>query len=214
METLSTTRWRRRKDARPAEILEAALAVFAERGFAATRMDDIAHRAGVTKGTIYLYFESKEAVFRSLVEESIGATIGSFQAAAERFEGATADLLQRLLHGIATYLGESDRAVLPKILLAEAGNFPGLAKFYRKEVIDRGLGLLQSVVARGVARGEFRAVSPDHVARLCISPLLLAAIWRTTFAKFDRTPYDVKGLVQTHIDVLLRGLAAEGGESS
>jgi len=214
METLSTTRWRRRKDARPAEILEAALAVFAERGFAATRMDDIARRAGVTKGTIYLYFESKEAVFRSLVEESIGAKIESFLDQAEHFEGSAADLLQMILHGIAHYLCESDRAVLPKILLAEAGNFPSLAKFYRKEVIDRGLGLLQSVVARGVARGEFRAISPEHVARLCISPLLLAAIWRTTFAKFDRTPYDIEGLVQTHIDVLLRGLAAEGGESS
>jgi hypothetical protein len=152
-------------------------------------------------------------VFRGLVEESIGAKIESFLDQAKRFEGSAADLLQMILHGIARYLCESDRAVLPKILLAEAGNFPSLAKFYRKEVIDRGLGLLQLIIARGVARGEFRAVSPEHVARLCISPLLLAAIWRTTFAKFDKTPYDIEGLVQTHIDVLLRGLAADRSEA-
>ena len=210
METLANTRWRRRKDARPAEILEAALAVFAERGYAATRMEDIARRAGVTKGTIYLYFQSKEAVLKGLVEESIGAQIETFRAAAEHYEGSTADLLRMILHGMAHFLLESDRVVLPKIIIAEAGNFPSLAQFYRSEVIDRGLGLMQSVIARGIARGEFRAVASEHAARLCIAPLLLAAFWRTTFARFDATPYDTGGLVETHIDVLLRGLAAEG----
>ena len=211
MDALSNARWRRRKDARPAEILEAALAVFAEKGYAATRMDDIAQRAGVTKGTIYLYFESKEIVFRSLVQESIGATIQAATEAAQRFEGSSADLLRMILRGIGTFIRESDRVVLPKIFIAEAGNFPTLAEFYRREVVDRGLALLQSVIARGVAQGEFRPVAPEHVARLCIAPLLVAAFWRTTFAKFDDTPYDLNGLIETHIDVLLRGLAAERG---
>jgi AcrR family transcriptional regulator len=214
MEHSATTRWRRRKDARPAEILEAALAVFAERGYAATRMDDIAHRAGVTKGTIYLYFQSKEAVFKSLVEESIGANIESFRAAAERFEGPAGELLRMVLRGFGAFVRESDRVVLPKIFIAEAGNFPALAEFYRREVIDRGLALMQSVIERGVAAGEFRAIAPEHAARLCIAPLLLAAFWRTSFAKFDTVPYDINGLVETHIDVLLRGLAAEGEKPS
>jgi AcrR family transcriptional regulator len=209
MEALSTARWRRRKDARPAEILDAALAVFAEKGYAATRMDEIARRAGVTKGTIYLYFESKDAVFRSLVQESIGATIQSVTAAAERFEGSSADLLRMVLRGIGTFVRVDDRVVLPKVMIAEAGNFPGLAEFYRREVIDRGLGLLTSVIARGTARGEFRAVNPEHTARVCIGPLLVALFWRTTFGKFDTVPYDLNGLIETHIDVLLRGLAAE-----
>src|SRR5271155_2729264 len=104
MEELSNARWRRRKDARPAEILDAALAVFAEKGYAATRMDDIARRAGVTKGTIYLYFESKEAVFRSLVSESIGATIGAVTASAESFDGSASDLLRMVLRGIGTFV--------------------------------------------------------------------------------------------------------------
>jgi AcrR family transcriptional regulator len=209
MEALSTTRWRRRKDARPAEILDAALAVFAEKGYAATRMDDIAHRAGVTKGTIYLYFESKDAVFRSLVQESIGATIGSVTAAAASFEGSAADLLRMVLRGIGTFVRTDDRVVLPKVMIAEAGNFPAIAEFYRREVIDRGLGLLTSVIARGIARGEFRAVNPEDAARLCVGPLLVAIFWRTTFGRFDTVPYDLNGLIETHIDVLLRGLAAE-----
>jgi AcrR family transcriptional regulator len=209
LDTETPARWRRRKEARPQEILDAALAVFAEKGFAAARMDDIAARAGVTKGTIYLYFESKDAVFRSLVQESIGATIQSVTAAAERFEGSSADLLRMVLRGIGTFVRVDDRVVLPKVMIAEAGNFPGLAEFYRREVIDRGLGLLTSVIARGTARGEFRAVNPEHTARVCIGPLLVALFWRTTFGKFDTVPYDLNGLIETHIDVLLRGLAAE-----
>src|ERR1700678_2853560 len=196
MEAPSTTRWRRRKDAGPAEILDAALAVFAEKGYAATRMDEIAQRAGVTKGTIYLYFESKDAVFRSLVQESIGATIQSVTAAAERFEGSSADLLRMVLRGIGTFVRVDDRVVLPKVMIAEAGNFPGLAEFYRREVIDRGLGLLTSVIARGPGRGEFRAVNPEHAAKLCVAPLLVAILWRTTFGKFDTVPYDLNGLIE------------------
>jgi AcrR family transcriptional regulator len=208
MEAPSTTRWRRRKDARPAEILDAALAVFAEKGYAATRMDDIAQRAGVTKGTIYLYFESKDAVFRGLVQDSIGATIEGVTAAAASFMGPAADLLRMVLRGIGSFARTDDRVVLPKIMIAEAGNFPALAEFYRREVIDRGLGLLTSIIARGIARGEFRAVNPEDAARLCIGPLLVAVFWRTTFGKFDTVPYDLDGLIETHIDVLLRGLAA------
>jgi len=208
MEELSTARWRRRKDARPAEILDAALAVFAEKGYAAARMDDIAQRAGVTKGTIYLYFESKEAVFRGLVQESIGATIQGVTAAAAQFEGSAVDLLRMVLRGIGTFVHTSDRVVLPKIFIAEAGNFPSLAEFYRREVVDRGLGLLTSIIARGIRRGEFRDVAPEHAAKLCIAPILVAVFWRTTFARFDTVPYDLDGLIETHIDVLLRGLAA------
>jgi AcrR family transcriptional regulator len=202
------TRWKRRKEARPAEILEAALAVFAERGYAATRMDDIARHAGVTKGTIYLYFDSKDAVFRSLVQESIGSTIDAQLANAARFEGSASVLLSQILRAIGAFVCSTDRAVLPKIILAEAGNFPQLAEFYRHEVVDKGLALLQSVIARGIAQGEFRDVAPSHAARLAIAPLLLAAFWRTTFARFDKEPYDLAGLVETHIATLLRGLAA------
>ena len=190
------------------------MGVFAEKGFARTRMDDIARKAGVTKGTIYLYFENKEAVFEQLVRESIGTALEQVLQNAERFEGATRDLLSAALTAIGQFVLTSDRVVLPKIVIAEAGNFPQLVRFYRNEVIDKGLGLLTRVIARGIARGEFRTLPPEHVARLCIAPLLLAAFWRTTFAQFDSEPYDYQGLVQTHLDVLLRGLTAQEGSSS
>jgi len=206
-------RWKRRKEARPQEILDAALAIFAEKGFAATRMDDIAARAGVTKGTIYLYFESKEAVFNALVRESIGTAISGVTENVERFAGSTRDLLRMVLTAIGEFVRTSDRVVLPKILIAEAGNFPELVRFYRKEIIDKGLALMSAVIARGVARGEFRPVTPAHVARICMAPLLLAAFWRTTFAQFDAEPYDYQGLIETHIDLLLRGLAPDEGVS-
>jgi AcrR family transcriptional regulator len=170
-------------------------------------MEDVARRAGVTKGTIYLYFENKEAVLKALVRESIGSQISHVIAQAENFPGSASELLRFVLTTIGAFVRTSDRAVLPKIILAEAGNFPEIIRFYREEIIDKGLGLLTSVIRRGVARGEFRDVAPQHAARLCVAPILLAAIWRTTFAPLDSEPFDYQGLIDTHIDVLLRGLA-------
>src|ERR1700722_1995912 len=134
-------RWRRRKEARPQEILDAALAGFAARGFAAARMEDIAARAGVTKGTLYLYFTSKDELFKSLVRESIGAVIAARQAEADLFQGSAAELLAGVLRFMGFFARTSDRAVLPKIMMSEAGNFPELVRFYRAEVVDRGMAL-------------------------------------------------------------------------
>ena len=204
------TRWTRRKQERPAEILDAALKVFAQKGFAAARMDDIAKEAGVTKGTIYLYFENKEAVFKSLVRESVGATIATVTAAAQAQEGSARLLLRMVLTRVAQLLVESDRVVLPKIVIGESSNFPWLAEFYRFEIIEKGLQLLMSLIERGIAQGEFRPLPTHHVARLCVAPVLLSAIWRVTFAHLDAEPYDYQGLIDTHLDVLFRGLAPEG----
>ena len=213
METLPAARWTRRKQARPSEILDAAMQVFAEKGYAGTRMDEIARRAGVTKGTIYLYFESKEAVFKTLVRESIGATLAGVTADVASIPGSARDLLRLALGRTAHLLITSDKVVLPKIIVAESGNFPELARFYREEIIDKGLALMSSLIERGIAQGEFRRVPVQHAVRLCIAPVLLAAIWRVTFGQFDTEPYDYKGLIDTHLDVLFRGLSAEGDVS-
>jgi AcrR family transcriptional regulator len=202
-------RWTRRKQARPAEILDAALKVFAEKGYAAARMEDIARSAGVTKGTIYLYFDGKEDVFKTLVRESIGSALAGVTQSARDFEGSARDLLRLAFGVMAHLLITSDRVVLPKIIIAESGNFPELARFYRTEIIEKGLALFSSVIARGIARGEFRPVPVEHAVRLCIAPVLLGAMWRTTFAQFDVEPYDYKGLIDTHLDILFRGLEPE-----
>ena len=204
------TRWSRRKEARPAEILDAALKVFAHKGFAAARMDDIAKEAGVTKGTIYLYFENKETVFKSLVRASVGTTLASVTQDVKTFQGSARFLLRMVLTRVAQLLVESDRVVLPKIVISESSNFPWLAEFYRFEIIERGLELFTSLLERGMAQGEFRRLPAAHVARLCVAPVLLGAIWRVTFAHLDSEPYDYRGLVETHLDILFRGLAPDG----
>jgi len=204
-------RWRRRKDARPQEILEAALSVFAEKGFAAARMEQIAARAGVSKGTIYLYFDSKEAVFRALVHEMLGTQLARFADSARASSGPVAPVIADILRMIGEFVATSNRVVLPKIVIAEAGNFPDLARIYREEVIERGLGLFAGLLKKGMASGEFRSLPLPHAVRLCIAPVLLAAMWRTTFAQLDSEPYDYPGLIEAHIATLLRGL--QRGES-
>lgn len=205
-------RWVRRKDARAPEILDAALAAFSEKGFAATRMDDIARRAGISKGTIYLYFDSKEAVFKALAARMVGARVGEIGAMIEQFQGSTPDLLRLVLERVGTIVSTGDIAVLPRMVIAEAGNFPELARHWRSEVVDRGLALWESVIRRGQERGEFRVIPPEHAARLCMAPLIIVALWRSVFGRFDTAPYDYHGLIEAHIDVLLRGLAT--GEPS
>lgn len=205
-----THRWNRRKDERGPEILDAALACFAEKGFAATRMDDIARRAGISKGTIYLYFDSKEALFKALTRQAIGTQLEAVKAQVEAHDGDSADLLRLVIATIGHFAATSDRVVLPRVLLAEVGNFPELAEFWRHEIIDRVLGVLQTIIQRGQARGEFRPMAPLHAAHLCVAPMLVMMLWRTIFGKYDTVPYDYQGLVDAHLETLLRGLAPQG----
>lgn len=206
------TRWKRRKAARPAEILDAALDCFAERGFAATRMDDVAVRAGVTKGTVYLYFETKEELFTALVRSQLLPTIERLEAAASADVPATV-LLERLMAIWAEHVVPSRVSVLPKLIIAEAGNFPEMAKFYLDEVIHRARALLGSVLRRGVQTGEFRPIDVDHVVYCVIGPLLFSVLWRHSFEPHDEAPLDVAALCRAHLDTLLNGLRRTGGET-
>jgi AcrR family transcriptional regulator len=199
-------RWQRRKEARPAEILDAALAVFAQKGFAATKLDDIAAKAGITKGTIYLYFDSKQALFEALARQSVGAQIELVTAQLATFPGSSAELLRFVLSTMGRFAMTSDRVVLPRLVLAEAANFPKLAEFWRREIIERGIGLMSGIIQRGIERGEFRKIEPQHAARLCVAPILIIVLWRTTFAQFDAEPYDYQGLIDAHLQTLLKGL--------
>ncbi|MEP6829819.1 MAG: TetR/AcrR family transcriptional regulator [Rhizomicrobium sp.] len=207
---MAEKRWHRRKEDRSGEILEAALACFSKKGFAATRMEDIARSAKIAKGTVYLYFENKEAVFKALARSSAGARLQAIQEHIAQHKGSAADLLRLMISNIGEFASTSESVILPRLLLAEAGNFPDLVKFWRQELIDRGLGILQSIIRRGIESGEFRDLPPEHVARLCFAPMLLIVIWRTTFAKFDKAPYDYEGLIETHLQVLLRGISVGG----
>jgi AcrR family transcriptional regulator len=199
------TRWRRRKDARPGEILAAALECFAERGFAATRLVDVARRAGVTKGTLYLYFSNKEELFKAVVRETIVAGIARSEALVGDAAKPAPQLLEDVLQGWATQI-ETPASAIPKLVLAEAGNFPDLAQFYVNEVIHRGRSLIRRVLVAGIARGEFRPVDVESAIDCVIAPMILTMLWRHSFAAHDRRALDVDALRRVHFQLLSEGL--------
>src|SRR6516162_7448602 len=205
-----SVRWRRRKTARPAEILSAALASFAERGFAATRLDDVAARAGVTKGTLYLYFRNKEELFKDVVRQELLPTIEWAEAIVADSAASSMVLLEQLAE-LFSRIGSSRLSAIPKLVLTEAGNFPDLARFYLEEVVDQGKALLRKVLERGVETGEFRPIDTESVVLCVIAPLLLACLWRHSFEPHSNLPLDIEALFRAHLDLLRRGLAAEPG---
>jgi AcrR family transcriptional regulator len=209
MAARTVSRWRRRKEARPDEILAAALASFAERGFAATRLDDVAARAGISKGTLYLYFNGKEELFEAVVRATLLPHIERLEELATKFEGPSPALLERLLLTFAGVV-ESRVGAIPKLVIAEAGNFPDLARFYLDEVVRRGLRLIGTILHRGIERGEFRRIDVDHAVFCVIAPMLLAALWKNSLEPHDDAPLDAQALARAHIDLLLRGLEAHG----
>src|SRR2546425_1622575 len=150
-------RWKRRKDARPGEIVAAALEVFGERGFAATKLADVARRAGVTKGTVYLYFDSKEALFKAVVRETIVPVIAQGEALARSFTGSARELVERLVREYWRLGGGTALAGIPQLMMAEAAPFPELTRLYYDEVVTRRHPLMARAVQRGIKK---RAIRP------------------------------------------------------
>lgn len=200
-------RWQRRKDARPEEIIKAALEVFADRGFAATKLEDVARRAGVTKGTIYLYFENKEALFKALIRQTIVPVIAQGEEIAQAFTGSARDLFERLVREYWRLVGETSLSSIPRLMIAEAGNFPQLARFYYQEVITRGHRLMEGVLERGIKAGEFKKVNLAVATKLAMSPLLHAVVARRAFAACMPEGFDVSSYLDTHIDLFLHGIS-------
>jgi len=202
-------RWQRRKEARPAEILAAALDVFRARGFAAARLEDVAAKAGVSKGTLYLYFQSKEALFKALVREAVLPNIERAEALVRAHPGPASTILAELLTNFGLLMATDDRvSAFPKLMIAEAGNFPELARFYLHKVIRRGMRLMAGIIRRGIETGEFQAVDPAAAARLAVAPILFLALWRHSFAAFDPGAPKPRRIVESHVQVFLAGLAA------
>ena len=217
-------RWRRRKEARPREIVDAArppeivaaaMDVFAERGFAAARLEEVASRAGVSKGTLYLYFPSKDELFKAVIRAAILPNLQQAEALVAAAGGPCFPVLERLLRMVARLIATTRMAVIPRLVIAEAGNFPELAAFYHREVIRRGFGVLAALLRRGIDSGEFRPVEVDPTVRLIVAPLLMSAVWRTSFDGVDgEPPLDVTALMEIHIDNLRRVLLRDTGDGA
>jgi AcrR family transcriptional regulator len=205
--TVANTRWRRRSDARPEEIRAAALSSFAEHGFAATRLDDVAAQAGITKGTLYLYFRSKEELFKAVVRQELVPNIERAEAMVAQSTAPSLTLIGDFL-ALLSQIMASPLSAIPKLVLTEAGNFPDLAQFYLEEVVERGKALVRRVLERGIAAGEIRAVDAESAVVCVIAPLLLAALWRHSFERHAGPRLDTDALCRTHLDLLRHGLAA------
>jgi AcrR family transcriptional regulator len=199
---------RRRKEARPAELTAAALELFVEKGYAATRLEDVAALAGVSKGTLYLYFDSKEALFKAVVREGLLPALAEGEKLVAGFTGDSATLLREVGTGMWRLIGAQRIGGIPKLIFAEARNFPEIASFYHQEVILRGTALIRSVIQRGMASGEFREVDVDAAIHIVLAPVLMRMIWRHSLDICAAANIPDETYFNEYFEMMLRGLRA------
>ena len=196
---------KRRKEARPAELVEAARLTFLDKGFAATRIEDIAARAGVSKGTVYLYFDAKEALFEAVVRETVVPVIEQVIRAIEADETTPAfDQLTLIARVMYREMVGTDRRKLLHMIIAEGPRFPWLTEFYHREVLSRGVALVRAVLRRGEARGELQLGGLDEFPHILMAPTILAAIFANLFERHE--PIDIDRYADVHIALFRKAL--------
>jgi AcrR family transcriptional regulator len=198
-------KFRRRKADRPGEIVDAALQVFAEKGFAAARLDDIARRAGVSKGALYLYFETKQDLFRAVVEQAIAPNLQMVWKLIAGHPGPFPDLLRIVAERIGLLVTTLPVGGLAKMVIGEAGNFPELARVWHDDLVAHALGALTQAIAAAQARPG----DPRAYALQVIGPILLGVIWREVFVPAGALPFDIPALARQHVETMIRGLTPE-----
>jgi AcrR family transcriptional regulator len=206
------TQRQRRKETRPQELLDAALSLFVEKGFTATRAEEVARAAGVSKGTLYLYYPSKEELFKAVVRHNLSSLIAEGEGIVDKHAGPTSELLVTLMQTWWQRLGSTPAAGIHKVVLAEVGNFPELAQFYADEVIGPADRLFSRTVQRGVDRGEFRALPVHEVAHALMAPMIFMALHRHSFAAcpVHGADLDPEATLRVTLDLTLRGLEVRG----
>lgn len=195
---------RRRKEARPAEIIAAAMRLWGERGFAATRLEDVAAGADIAKGTIYRYFPSKEALFEAALQARIVATMDRATEMAQGFDGPTKVMLARFFEAIRAELVDGGSSVFLRVLLSEGHRFPDLVARYETVVLSRGMFTVRAILAAGVARGDLRPEALDLDPRIIMAPAMMLSLWGTVFS-IDGLPTMQQALDQ-HVAILMGGL--------
>lgn len=201
----NSTKKRRRvePEARKQALLSAGLAVFSAEGFAAAKLDDVAAKAGVAKGTIYLYFRDKEDLFEQIVRGAVAPVLAQLQSAAALPDMPAHVLLGKIAELFRTEILETDRKLIIRLVLTEGARFPELAEFYHREVITKGLDVIRLIMRRGVARGEIASPDLERFPQLFMAPLLVAVLWDSVFSKFE--PLDVEGMLAVHCKLLSAG---------
>jgi AcrR family transcriptional regulator len=199
-------RWQRRAEDRPREICAAALEVFAEKGFAAARLDEIARRAGVSQGTLYLYFKDKEDLFRAVVRDAIAPNVAAITEAISTMRAPFADVVRMFLAGFAEREARLPLGAVAKMVIGESRNFPELARVWHDEVASKAIGALAAFVRRAQERGEVRAGDPRLYAFSLMGPMVLGALWRATLVPAGGEPLDLVELSRQHDEAVLLGV--------
>jgi AcrR family transcriptional regulator len=199
-------RWARRKDARPKELLSAALDVFVEHGYAATKLEDVAKKAGVSKGTLYLYFKNKEELFKAVVRETIVPDIEQAEKLLAEFQGDSKALFKEFILGWHQRISGEKMAGICKLMFAEASNFPELAQFYHTEVIQRNELMMIRLLERGMKSGEFRQLDLTVMPKIVAAPMVMLMLWSASFGSCGRQTIDVQDYVSAYIESVLSGL--------
>jgi AcrR family transcriptional regulator len=206
-------KWRRKPQCRPDDILDGALKEFSSRGFVGARIEDIARHSGLSKGTIYLYFDSKEDMLKALVRRSVIPIAEALKHLADDLtsddpDRKASDILRAMIMLIGDRLSDQKIHSIPLLIIAEAGNFPELVNFYRKEVIDVAMCSIETVIANGVNSGEFRKLETNLAVRSLMSVMIMHIIWTGVFAQPDEPEISSIKLLNSHIEIFLNGVRA------
>jgi AcrR family transcriptional regulator len=208
MSAPTARRWSRRSDARPDEILDAALEEFETAGFDSARMEDVARRAGISKAGVYLYFDSKEALLKALIHREVTPIAARVEALAKAGQADPASALQRI-SGVALVLLVQPRIfAIPRLVISIAQRFPDIAALYRTEVVDRLRAAMTGLIRSGIALGQFRTdIDPELAIRTIVGPIMFEALWRNVLGGAPAIA-DPEAFARRHIDHVLHGLAA------
>jgi len=206
--TTKEPRWQRRAEDRPREICAAALDIFAEKGFAAARLDEIARRAGVSKGTLYLYFHNKEDLFRAVVRDTVAPNVEVVRGMVEGVDLPFAEIVRMLLPRFVALTRNVRVGAVAKMVIGESRNFPELAKVWHDEVVTKVLGILGALIRRAQERGEVRSGDPRLHAMSLMGAMLMGLLWHETLEPVGGEPIDLDALARQHADTVLGGLLA------
>jgi AcrR family transcriptional regulator len=206
-EIVKGRRGRPRKEQRPAEILAAGFREFAEKGFDGARLDNVAARAGVAKGTLYLYYDSKEALFEAAVRSRVSPMLDRAVRLVDFYPGPTRFLLRMIFKMMYRRIAEEDVRTIMRIMIAEGSRFPALTEFYYREFISKIVEVLGKVVERGIKRGELRDGAASRLPQILIAPGIMAAVWHMTFQPYH--PIALDQFLEAHIDLIMNGISKE-----